>query len=123
MSSSALTAAAALAQRAGLDYAPVRIVDLTEVQALETSIVENLQRRDVHPLEEVQGFAALLNLGPHAVQEEVSIWKQFKAGSVVSVLISGSTTRRMCWSASGQLTRLTSKSLMNVAILNMLACT
>jgi len=50
------------AQRAGLDYAPVRIVDLTEAQALETSIVENLQRRDVHPLEEAQGFAALLNL-------------------------------------------------------------
>ena len=50
------------AQRAGLDYAPVRIVDLTEAQALETSIVENLQRRDVHPLEEAQGFAALLRL-------------------------------------------------------------
>ena len=50
------------AQRAELDYAPVRIVDLTEAQALETSIVENLQRRDVHPLEEAQGFAALLNL-------------------------------------------------------------
>lgn len=50
------------AQRAGQDYAPVRIVDLTEAQALETSIVENLQRRDVHPLEEAQGFAALLKL-------------------------------------------------------------
>lgn len=50
------------AQRAGLGYAPVRIVDLTEAQALETSIVENLQRRDVHPLEEAQGFAALLRL-------------------------------------------------------------
>ena len=37
------------AQLAGLDSVPVRIVELTDAQALETSIVENLQRRDVHP--------------------------------------------------------------------------
>ncbi len=50
------------AQLAGLETAPVRIVELTDAQAIETSIVENLQRRDVHPLDEAQGFAALLRL-------------------------------------------------------------
>jgi len=50
------------AQRAGLGTVPVRIVELTDAQALETSIVENLQRRDVHPLDEAQGFAALMRL-------------------------------------------------------------
>ncbi len=50
------------AQLAGIETAPVRIVELTDAEALETSIVENLQRRDVHPLEEAQGFRALLNL-------------------------------------------------------------
>ena len=50
------------AQMAGLESVPVRIVELTDAQALETSIVENLQRRDVHPLEEASGFAALLRL-------------------------------------------------------------
>jgi len=50
------------AQLAGNESVPVRIVELTDAQALETSIVENLQRRDVHPLEEAQGFAALLRL-------------------------------------------------------------
>jgi ParB family chromosome partitioning protein len=35
------------AQLAGLETVPVRIVELTDAQALETSIVENLQRRDV----------------------------------------------------------------------------
>ena len=50
------------AQLAGNKSVPVRIVELTDAQALETSIVENLQRRDVHPLEEAQGFAALLRL-------------------------------------------------------------
>jgi ParB family chromosome partitioning protein len=41
---------------------PVRIVNLTDAQALEAQLIENLQRRDVHPLEEAQGFKALLNL-------------------------------------------------------------
>jgi len=50
------------AQRAGLETAPVRIVELTDAQALETSIVENLQRRDVHPMEEASGYARLLAL-------------------------------------------------------------
>lgn len=50
------------AQLAGQESVPVRIVELTDSQAIETSIVENLQRRDVHPLEEAQGFAALLLL-------------------------------------------------------------
>jgi ParB family chromosome partitioning protein len=50
------------AQLAGLDAAPVRIVELTDAQALETSIVENLQRRDVHPLDESSAFVALLHM-------------------------------------------------------------
>jgi ParB family chromosome partitioning protein len=51
------------AQLAGLETAPVRIVELTDAQALETGIVENLQRRDVHPMEEASGYARLLALG------------------------------------------------------------
>lgn len=42
--------------------APCRIADLTDAEVLEIQLVENLQRRDVHPLEEAQGFRALLNL-------------------------------------------------------------
>jgi ParB-like chromosome segregation protein Spo0J len=41
---------------------PVRIVNLTDAEALEAQLIENLQRRDVHPLEEAQGFRALLAL-------------------------------------------------------------
>ncbi|MGB6686308.1 MAG: ParB/RepB/Spo0J family partition protein [Terracidiphilus sp.] len=50
------------AQLAGLNSVPVRIVELTDAQALETSIVENLQRRDVHPLDEATGYVSLLHL-------------------------------------------------------------
>lgn len=41
---------------------PVSIRDMTDAQVLAAQLVENLQRRDVHPLEEAQGFAALLKL-------------------------------------------------------------
>ena len=50
------------AQRAGLEYVPVRISELSDAQAVEVSIVENLQRRDVHPLDEANGYVALLSL-------------------------------------------------------------
>ena len=50
------------AQLAEVNSVPVRIVQLTDAQAIEMSIVENLQRRDVHPMEEASGFRALLNL-------------------------------------------------------------
>lgn len=56
------------AQLAGLDSVPVRIVELTDAQALETSIVENLQRRDVHPLDEATGYVSLLHLD-YAVEQ------------------------------------------------------
>ena len=50
------------AQIAEATTVPVRIVNLTDAEALEAALIENLQRRDVHPLEEAQGFHALLNL-------------------------------------------------------------
>jgi ParB family transcriptional regulator, chromosome partitioning protein len=50
------------AQIAEVPSVPVRIVNLSDAEALEAQLIENLQRRDVHPLEEAQGFRALLNL-------------------------------------------------------------
>ena len=50
------------ARMAESETVPVRIVNLTDAEALEAQLVENLIRSDVHPLEEAQGFRALLNL-------------------------------------------------------------
>lgn len=49
------------AQMTGLGEVPVRIAALTDEEALETQIVENLLRSDIHPFEEAQGFRALLD--------------------------------------------------------------
>jgi ParB family chromosome partitioning protein len=49
------------AQRAGLEEIPVRVGTFTDAEALEIQIIENIQRADVHPFEEAQGFRALLD--------------------------------------------------------------
>jgi ParB family transcriptional regulator, chromosome partitioning protein len=49
------------AQRAELAAVPVRIVNLSDAEALEAMLIENLQRSDLHPLREAAGFRALLD--------------------------------------------------------------
>jgi ParB/RepB/Spo0J family partition protein len=50
------------AQMAEVVTVPVRIKNLTDAEVLEAQLIENLQRRDVHSMEEANGFRALLNL-------------------------------------------------------------
>ncbi len=49
------------AQRAGLHSIPVVVRELDEVEVLEIAIVENVQRTDLNPIEEAQGFQALMD--------------------------------------------------------------
>jgi len=41
---------------------PVRIKYMTDAEVLEAQLIENLQRRDVHPMEEAEGYKRLLDL-------------------------------------------------------------
>ncbi len=50
------------AQMAEVPTVPVRIVHLSDAGALEAQLVENLIRAEIHPMEEAQGFRALLDL-------------------------------------------------------------
>ena len=50
------------AQLAEQDTVPVRIKQMTDAEALEAQLVENLIRAEIHPMEEAQGFRALLTL-------------------------------------------------------------
>jgi ParB/RepB/Spo0J family partition protein len=47
------------ARMAGLDQVPARVLDLSDDAALEVQVIENLQREDVHELDEAQGYEAL----------------------------------------------------------------
>jgi ParB family chromosome partitioning protein len=50
------------AQMAEVPTVPVRIVNLSDAESLEAQLVENLVRSEIHPMEEAQGFRALLDL-------------------------------------------------------------
>jgi ParB family chromosome partitioning protein len=47
------------AQSAGLHEVPIVPLDVTDSDALELAIIENVQREDLNPIEEAQGYHAL----------------------------------------------------------------
>ena len=49
------------AQRAGLHNIPVVITEADDLKSLEFAIVENVQRHDLNPLEEAQGYKRLID--------------------------------------------------------------
>jgi ParB family chromosome partitioning protein len=57
------------AQMAGLHEVPVVIRDLTDREALEIALVENIQRQDLTPLEEAEGFRRLLDEFDHTQED------------------------------------------------------
>ena len=56
---------------AGRDSIPATIRDLTDAECLELQLIENLQRSDVHELDEARGYAALMRLQPDVYTIEV----------------------------------------------------
>lgn len=49
---------------------PATVRELTDSQALELQVIENVQRVDVHPLDEAQGYAALNQMQPNTYTVE-----------------------------------------------------
>jgi ParB family chromosome partitioning protein len=49
------------ARLAELTEVPVRVRELTDEQVLEIQVIENLHREDIHPIEEAEGFQALID--------------------------------------------------------------
>ena len=49
------------AQKVGLHNVPVVVTEADDLKSLEFAIVENVQRHDLNPLEEAQGYKRLIN--------------------------------------------------------------
>jgi ParB family transcriptional regulator, chromosome partitioning protein len=63
------------AKLAGLKEIPAQVRSMTDDEALGAQIVENLQREDVHPLDEADGFLRLkeeMKLGVREIAERVA---------------------------------------------------
>ena len=59
------------AQRAGLHEVPIVVLDVTDGEALELAIIENVQRADLNPLEEATGYQSLANEFNHS-QDDIA---------------------------------------------------
>src|ERR1700733_8417659 len=59
------------AQRAGLHEVPVVIIEATDAESLQLAIIENVQRTDLNPLEEAEGYRALIRDFSHS-QDDVA---------------------------------------------------
>lgn len=57
------------AKLAGLTSVPCMVAKLTEQEARRAQIAENLQREDVHPIEEAEGFQALIDQHDTTVEQ------------------------------------------------------
>ncbi len=60
------------AKAVGLEQVPVVIKELSELEAKELGLVENLQRQDLNPIDETEGILALLAVQENLTVEEVS---------------------------------------------------
>jgi len=61
------------AQRAGLHEVPVVIIEATDEEALQLAIVENVQRADLNPLEEAEGYRSLIRDFSHSPDDVARI--------------------------------------------------
>ncbi len=59
------------AQQAGLHEVPVVIIEATDDEALQLAIIENVQRADLNPLEEAEGYRSLIRDFSHS-QDDVA---------------------------------------------------
>ncbi|MBM4333593.1 MAG: ParB/RepB/Spo0J family partition protein [Deltaproteobacteria bacterium] len=59
------------AQKAGMKEVPVVIKDVPEEEILELSLIENIQRENLNPIEEAEAFKRLMDQF-HLTQEEIS---------------------------------------------------
>ncbi len=79
---------------ADLDEVPVKIKELTDEEAIEISLVENLQREDLNPVEETEAILKLLSSRLKLAQEQVTslLYQMFnlKTGKVTNNVISSS---------------------------------
>ena len=57
------------AQRAGVHDVPVLIRELSDAEALEIALIENIQRADLNPLEEARGYSLLLEQFQYTQQQ------------------------------------------------------
>ena len=86
---------------AGLTTVPAVIRDLTDSEVMQLALIENLQREDLKPLEEANGYKMLMD-NFEFTQEEIAktVGKSRPAITNALRLLNLPEICRTCWSAA-----------------------
>jgi len=104
------------AKEAGLNDVPAVIRDLTDEQAVQLALIENLQREDLNPIEETEGVLQLLALRLEMAVNEVPklLYRmQHEAKGKVAHNVMGSSENEAVQSTFASLATMTWESFVN----------
>ena len=84
------------AKAGGLETVPVTVRELSDQEAVQLALVENLQREDLNPIEETEGVLELLTLTVGCSREEISeALTQMATAQKKGIDLSGNVSRQV----------------------------
>lgn len=102
------------ARAAELEKIPAVISDMSDIEVLELQIIENLQREDVHPIEEARAYRLLMEKGHYTVadvavktgKDEGYIYRRLKLNDLVAAAQEACYANKLNPSMAEKLARL-----------------
>lgn len=101
------------AQQAQLHEIPVVVKELGDAQALEIALVENLQRQDLSPLEEAEGFRRLMEEFSHTQEKLAAVIGKSRSHVANMIRLLGLPDRVKRLLDSGELSAGHARALLN----------
>ena len=84
------------AKASGLDNVPITVRELSDQEAVQLALVENLQREDLNPVEETEGVLELLTLTMSCSREQISeALTQMATAQKKGIELSGNVSRQV----------------------------
>jgi ParB family transcriptional regulator, chromosome partitioning protein len=84
------------AKEVGLETVPITIRELSDQEALQLALIENLQREDLNPIEETEGVLELIKLNMGCRKEEIlEALTQMATAQKKGVDLSGNVSRQI----------------------------
>jgi ParB family chromosome partitioning protein len=102
------------AQAAGLHEVPVVPVDVSDSDALEIAIIENVQREDLNAMEEAQGYHALANEFKRSQEDIAKIVGKSRSHVANMMRLTKLPPEVQAYIAAGQLSAGHARALINV---------
>lgn len=102
------------AKAVGLEKVPALISEMGDLEVLELQLIENLQREDVHPIEEARAYRLLMERAHYTVadvaiktgKEESYIYRRLKLNELISAAQDACYSERLSPAMAEKLARL-----------------